>query len=400
MKLPEPPATPSPAVPRTAGASDSALFLTPEAPYPMTGGGALRSASLLEWLMQHYAVDVVTFGPLEATAVREVMELPLPPNARHLPARAWRNLSRQARGVPPLVDRFGGFENVLRARLEGRRYSLGVIEHFWCAPYVEILRSVCDRLVLDLHNIESELHGTGAAAASWPVSIMLSRFAGMYRKLERELLPKFDAVLVTSPEDALRARSMGASRIVVYPNALPLISRPVAAERHRIVFSGNLEYHPNQSAARWFRMFVWPQLRDAHPALEWWLVGKNPKAVAAIVGDDPRIRLTGAVEDAVAVLAEAKVCVVPIVEGSGTRFKILEAWAAGRAVVSTTLGAEGLGGRDGIELLLADKPTAMIAAVSKLLGSEALRQALGDSGRARYEEHFTWPVAWKQLKDL
>ncbi len=377
-----------------------ALFLTPEAPYPMTGGGALRSASLLEWLASSYAVDVVSFAPLEVGFARRVVALALPPNARHAPARAWRNVSRQIRGVPSLVDRFAGFESAIRDSLRGERYELGVIEHFWCAPYADVLREFCDRVVLDLHNVESELHATGAGASRWPMSAMLGRFANLYRELERKWLPGFDHVLVTSEEDADRARSLGAARVVVYPNALPMADRPVMAEQERIVFSGNLEYHPNQSAVRWFHDAIWPKLRAAHPGLEWWLVGKNPLGVARLVDGDSRIRLTGPVENAVALLAESKVCVVPIVEGSGTRFKILEGWAAGRAVVSTTLGAEGLGARDGVELLIADSAQAMTAAVSALLLDGVRRKALGDAGRALFEERFTWPVAWKALEGL
>ncbi len=377
----------------------AALFLSPEAPYPVTGGGSIRSASLLEWMTRHYKVDLVTFASVDAPGVREVIELPLPPNARHLPARVLRNLSRQVRGVPPLVDRFGGFEEHLRARIGGRRYALGVIEHFWCAPYVEILRPFCDRIILDLHNIESELHATGATAATWPVSLVQRRFSTLYRTMERKWLPAFDAVLVTSTEDQVRAQAMGAARTVVYPNALRLVPKPVAVEENRIVFSGNLEYHPNQSAVRWFHRFVWPHLRDdAHPGLEWWLVGKNPAPARAIVCSNPtRIHFTGPVDDALANLAQAKVCVVPVIEGSGTRFKILEAWAAGRAVVSTTLGAEGLGAQDGVEIAIADDPRAMANAVSNLLDNEGLRRAMGNAGRTRYEQHFTWEKAWNQL---
>ncbi|MEO8027134.1 MAG: glycosyltransferase family 4 protein [Bryobacteraceae bacterium] len=377
-----------------------ALFLTPEAPYPMTGGGAIRSASLLELLRQRYEVDVVSFAEFEAPGVRETIRLTLPSNARHVPARAWRNVSRYVRGVPPLVDRFRGFENQLTMALRGRRYAVGVIEHFWCAEYARVLRHVCDRLVLDLHNVESELHASGAEATSWPVSTMFRRFSDLYEILERRWLREFDSVLVTSTEDADRAKALGAVRTIVYPNALPWIAKPEVEEQDRILFSGNFEYHPNQSAVQWFGRNVWPRLRQAHPGLEWWLVGKNPGFAASMADGDPRIKRTGPVDDAVSVLATAKVCVAPILEGSGTRFKILEAWAAGRAVVSTTLGAEGLGGRDGEELLIADDPGRMAEAISALLTDEEKRRQIGTAGRSAYEKRFTWPVAWSSIGDL
>ena len=188
----------------------------------------------------------------------------------------------------------------------------------------------------------------------------------------------------------------------VFPNALPEIALPAATEAAAIVFSGNLEYHPNVEAVRWFRSRVWPLLleatREAEPDLEWRLVGRNPEAIAGLVAGDPRIRVIGPVEDAIAALAEARVCVVPLLSGSGTRFKILEAWAAGRAVVSTTIGAEGLDARDGEDLLLADSPEDFSGAVLQLLEDSDLRARLGQAGRAHYLEHFTWQAAWRELE--
>ena len=122
-----------------------------------------------------------------------------------------------------------------------------------------------------------------------------------------------------------------------------------------------MEYHPNQLAVRFFRREIWPRLRDRWPGLAWRLVGKNPEAVRQFTSGDPRIEVQGQVDDAIAELARARVAVVPLLAGSGTRLKILEAWAAGLPVVSTTLGAEGLPARDGEHLLLADGAAAFAA---------------------------------------
>ncbi len=162
-------------------------------------------------------------------------------------------------------------------------------------------------------------------------------------------------------------------------------------------FSANFEYHPNRSAVRFFRREVWPHLRARWPNLVWRLIGKNPHAVKEFTCDDPRIQVTGPVDNAVQELAGAQVAVVPLLSGSGTRLKIIEAWAAGLPVVSTTLGAEGLPGRDGESLLLADTGPAFAAAVSQLLASPELRRTLGMRGRMLVEQQFTWEAAWKKL---
>jgi glycosyltransferase involved in cell wall biosynthesis len=122
--------------------------------------------------------------------------------------------------------------------------------------------------------------------------------------------------------------------------------------------------------------------------------------VAAEVAGDPRIELAGPVVDAVAALAAARVAVVPLRAGSGTRVKILEAWAAATPVVSTTIGAEGLEAADGADLLLADPPEAFAAAVSALLDSADLRRRVGAAGRALYERRFTWETAWAALSSI
>jgi glycosyltransferase involved in cell wall biosynthesis len=252
----------------------------------------------------------------------------------------------------------------------------------------------CDVLVLDLHNIESELAATHVRATSGLESMVHQRFADAYRKLEREWIPKFDLVLTASEEDRGRITH---PNIAVYPNALPVIEVPQAAEENCIVFSGNLEYHPNIEAVRWFASSIWPRLREKNNDLTWNLVGRNAEAVLHLIKNDPRIRAAGPVDDAVAAIAAARVVVVPLLSGSGTRFKILEAWAAQRAVVSTSIGAEGLGARDGEHLLIADDVSRFADAVQELLDDRARSQRIGAAGRGLYLDRYTWPAAWKKL---
>ncbi len=169
-------------------------------------------------------------------------------------------------------------------------------------------------------------------------------------------------------------------------------------ERDIVAFSGNLEYHPNVSAVRYFREEIWPILRERWPSLVWRLIGKNPGAVRQHTNGDPRIELSGPVESAIDELAAAKVVVVPLLAGSGTRFKVIEAWAAGRAVVSTTIGAEGLLARNGENLLIADDAWRFADSVSQLLTNSALRARLGETGRTLFESEFTWETAWQKLE--
>ncbi len=385
-----------------SAAKPNALFLSPEPFFPMIGGGALRSASLFEYLIQNYSVDVITFRQPGAPdprdffppgAAREVHVIELPFHSRSATARAVRNLKRAAANRPPLLDRFSGFEGEIAGLIGDRRYELGVLEHFWTAPYVTQLRHSCRRLWLDLHNVESEWHASMARSGSHLTRALHRRFASDYRRLEHDLLPRFDCVLATSAADAERA----GTRCVIYPNALPEIERPAKPDRNEIIFTGNLEYEPNISAIRYFKFEIWPALGRRWAGFTWAIAGKNADAIREIVRGDASIHLIGPMENAVERIAQAKVAIVPLLAGSGTRVKILEAWAAATPVVSTSIGAEGLDCQSGKHLLIADTPSDFAEAVSSLLADSEVRAKIGNAGRELYEQNYTWKRAWSVL---
>jgi len=165
------------------------------------------------------------------------------------------------------------------------------------------------------------------------------------------------------------------------------------------VFSGNLEYEPNRAAIEYFARRIWPAVAREFGDLEWHLIGRNPDAVRPVVSQSPRVRVVGAIDDAVLELSRYRAAVVPVLFGSGTRFKIIEAWAAGTPVVSTTLGSEGLPVTDGVHLLLADDPQGFVQGLSRILTNSLFGQSLSASGRRLYEERFCWNVVWPTLSN-
>lgn len=376
-----------------------AAVLCPETPYPLHGGGHFRTACLLEYLRKRYAIDLIVFREPQAPHPAELLPeglarrlcvLDLPHHGRSAGARAFRACSRLVRGVPPLVDRFSGFERQIRAFVKGHEYALVLLEHFWVAHYAWLFNS--RRIVLDLHNIESVLLDRCAAAGSWPVSSALRRFARYSREREAQLLPRFTQLLVASSGDAKQVETQG--NPLVIPNAIPLVPLPLPPKRFEIAFSGNFEYLPNRTAIEWFHRHVWPRLRVRFPQLRWRLIGRNPGRYLEWQRD-PHIELTGPVVDAVEELARAQAAIVPLLAGSGTRLKILEAWAAGLPVVSTAIGAEGL--EEGA--FIAASPKAFIAELSRLLESPAERKAAGEQNRSLFEQKYNWPAVWRILEE-
>lgn len=387
----------------------SVLMLSPEPPYPLASGGAYRTASLLQYFARFAKVDLLLISESGKPAllppklsgeplVRSQTVIPLKAHGRGVAARYYRNARRAIRGVPPLIDRLGGLESALAEAVAGRRYDLGMVEHFWCAPYIAQMESVCGRTVLDLHNVESMLHQRCAAVEHGLIGAGHRRFAGSSRKLESELLPRYSLVLAASTDDARQALAIAPqARIEVYPNALPYVEMPQVPEEDSIVFSGNFEYHPNIDAVRYLVSEIWPEVARKRPGLRLRLVGRGEGFIRHLIPADSRIEMSGSVPNALAEIAAARVVIAPLRAGSGTRIKILEAWAAGRAVVATPLAAEGLLVQDGRNIVLATGPGAFAAAIDRLLSDSCERQRLGANGRHTFDEHYTWDAAWRNL---
>ena len=377
------------------------LFLAPEAPFPVLGGGAQRIASLIEYSTSRGAVvDLLSFAPCEPatdSAVRNQWQITLPANGRSFTARLARNAGRFVRGVPPLIDRLAGFEAEITRLLAGQRYDVIFVEHFWLGPYVDVLRPFSQSVICDLHNVESEFFRSLSRAERWPARMAHRRFARLSEMRERQFLPRSSGALVTSLQDAARVAALAPRLpLTVFPNTIPWRALTAEKRERTLVFSGNMEYHPNQQAVAWFAKHVWPTLQP-DPTLRWRLVGMNPHAIAHTLAGLEQVEITGAVADAMAEIERSKIAVVPLLSGSGTRVKILEAWAAGTPVVSTRIGAEGLPGRDGEHFLLADSPADFAAAIRQLLQDEALAATLSAAGRVLYEKTFHREAAWKCL---
>jgi len=391
------------------------LILSPEPPYPLHGGGAFRTASLLHYFARFAQVDLILISesgrpaPLPTGLVREQKIVPLPHHNRGMVARYLRNASRALRGVPPLIDRLAGLSAPIEGailELGSRRYDLGIVEHFWCAPYVDLLAKYCTQTVLNMHNVESMLHERYAGLPGTEPLVRAGhrRFAAASRKLESALLSRYSAVLAASEEDARLTRERAPeSRVQVYPNSLPRVVLPQSREYSRLVFSANFEYQANIDAVRFLVNEIWPRvLKEAkplHPDLRLRLVGRGDGFIRHLLPNLEAygIELTGPIDDALAEIAQARIVVAPLRAGSGTRIKILEAWAAARCVVATPLAAEGLDARDEVNIALESDPARFAARIVRLLDDDASRQRLAVGGRHTFEDLYSWEAAWKTL---
>ncbi len=287
--------------------------------------------------------------------------------------------------------------------LQAGSFDAVQIEGVHLSSYLPVIRSAASRPVVlaDWHNIESEiLHRYSRVNPNPLRRVYAWRTANLLERAEKQFLANCDVHTVTSERERIWLQALDpAAEIHVIPNGVdvqyfsPQEWDP-AAPRTNLVFAGSMDYSANIDAVLWFSKNIWPELSRQHPALSFTVVGRDPSPDVRALAQDPahgnRITITGTVPDVRPYYSGALATVVPLRIGSGTRLKILEAMAARIPVISTRLGAEGLDVEDGTHLLLADSPSEMITAVSRLAASPQLWQRLSRSARELVSRSYDW----------
>jgi glycosyltransferase involved in cell wall biosynthesis len=259
-------------------------------------------------------------------------------------------------------------------------------------------------LVVDSHNIDFDLARQYARTGAG-----LGRrvyYAVNWRKLRREELGTYrdaDGVYLCSATDEQRLRDqIPKMRTAVIPNGADVDfyqPRPTdpPPDGRTVVFFGLLSYAPNVDGVIHFVQDIWPRIAAAHPQARCKIIGgQPPPSLLALAG--PRVELAGFVPDLRPHLAAATAVVVPLRFGGGTRLKIVEAMAMGKAIVSTTLGAEGIEAVPGRNILIEDNPAAFADAVNRLVAEPDLAARIGQSARELAVERYAWSGAARALE--
>jgi glycosyltransferase involved in cell wall biosynthesis len=260
--------------------------------------------------------------------------------------------------------------------------------------------------VLDEHNVEYDIRRRTALSSSG----LDRKFYNLvdWRKLrieEREAWGWVDGCTLTSARDEeLLRRELPTVDTAVVPNAVDVdFFRPSPnggqTDPMTLVFFGAMNYHPNTDGLLFFLGDILPRLKARYPGLKVQMVGQQPPPeIEARAGDG--VELTGLVDDVRPYIERATVIIAPLRIGGGTRFKILEAMAMGKAVVSTTIGAEGIDVHHGSDILLADEPEAFAGQVARLLDDAALRRRMGVAARSLIEGGYSWAASVERLEQF
>jgi glycosyltransferase involved in cell wall biosynthesis len=296
------------------------------------------------------------------------------------------------------------FEITLRRLLSENTFDVVQVEGIEMAWVMNSIRIVKpnQKLVYDAHNAETLLQYRALQAdlqnpRRWPEAAYSWVQSGRLRQFEAKVVEQADWVTAVSQIDKEYLTDQQAGNqvpITVIPNCIDVVQYNVESFPERphtfdIIFIGKMDYRPNVDAVLWFADKVWPQILAGKPDTTWAIVGQKPHARLNKLQNVPGIKVTGWVEHVQPYLAGAKVFVMPFRVGSGTRLKLIEALAAGKAVVSTSLGVEGYSIEDGRELLLADTPADMALKVLDLLQESQRRIQLGVMGRI-FAKQYDW----------
>jgi glycosyltransferase involved in cell wall biosynthesis len=375
------------------------LFVGPKTPYPANDGGRIAMLEPMRHLAARgHEVAYLGFGRKEeADALKGEAELAWARAVQHdtrthLGSLAAALLTR----APYTAGKYRSPEmsRALSFALAEEHFDLVQLEQTHMAWYIPDIQRAKGVSVLRLQNIESELMLSFARQARPPVSWYASLQARRMRAFETQACRDADACLAITEMDAeWVSRNAHETMVLVVP-AGSAVRRLGNSEQRAglcILFIGALDWQPNAQGVRWFAKRIWPVVKSGVPSAQCVVIGRNPPDdIRMWARAEPNVEVLGFVEDIEELRSRADVEIVPILSGGGMRVKILDAFAHGNAVVSTSLGATGIAATNEREILLADTEADFARQVVRLLLHPDLRRKIGDSALNLVARSYSW----------
>ena len=397
------------------------LFLSQCLPFPPHSGVTNRTYHILRELQREFDVALVAFSrrnhqPDSASrasaaaklrlVVSDVREAAVIGSEWSMALKLRNHLSSLLTGKPYIFYDYShqGFGRALRGELSLAQPDLVHLDSMDLYRWLPSLPAV--PIACTHHNVESELLRQRADRIPRRATrAYLRHQANLVERIERRLCSRFDINVMTSEPDAERLRVLAPeARTSVVPNGVDIdYFRPTSPQElvpARVAFLGPTYMFPNRDAVDFFLADVWPLISRRYPESTFHLIGKNSVDEKLRFESHPGVRCEGYVPDIRPGFAEAECSVVPLRVGGGTRLKILDAWSMGKAIVSTSIGCEGLETADGRNILIRDDAKGFADAVVQILNDAELRNRLGHEGRMTVEKHYAWPIVGRHLSSL
>lgn len=383
-----------------AGAPRHVVVLANRLPYPIDDGWKTRTYHVVRGLARRARVTLLVFDDSPRTLLDEfrrsvggsleIVQVPAPRANSPLrlllglitatPLYVWNMRSR--RYTRALRDVLAAQPDVIVAELAGMYAHL-----------LDLPRGATR--VIDTHNVDSVVYERYAVTlATWWRRMYARASIGKLRRLERRIYDDADHVWVCSEDEIETVRGIApAANVSCVPNGVDtsrLAPQSGIARTTDLLFFGRMDYQPNRDALDYFAAEILPRLRERMDVTVS-VVGAGIDArMEELARGNPELRLVGRVDDIRAAIASAAIVIVPLRMGGGTRLKILEALAMGKAIVSTSIGAEGLAVESGRDIVLADSAADFATAVERLLLDPAERAELGARGRETAVGRYDW----------
>ena len=376
---------------------------------PLDKGGKLRTWHLMRQLAQRHDITYVSFaergqdlqhriGMQEVCARLETIPRFDPEKGT---LRFYADAARYLIDPAPYAVakyRSAAYRSRIETLLRTGRFDAIVCD--FLVPIVNLPGRLPCPTILFTHNVEAEIWRRHAETTGHPVTRFLLRQQWhRMRRFERAALSRFDLVLAVSETDSATFERL-------YPGTLtrsihvvqtgvdteyftPMPALEPARPAH-LVFTGSMDWLPNEDGMQLFVREILPRIRQAVPQATLSIIGRAPTPAVRRLAEEPGVEVTGRVDDVRPHIAAGAVYVVPLRIGGGTRLKIFEAMAMGKAVVSTAIGAEGLPVTDGRDIVLADDPAAFAEAVVRLIHDPRERRTLESAARRLVVDRYDW----------
>ena len=390
------------------------LLLTPDLPYPSESGAAIRNLGIIRGLSAAgHRLTLLSFAgqkPVpESNPLFEfcdaVESAPLPKHGKRK-----RILKLLGSSQADMAFRLASaeFTRILRRRLQNHAYDLiqfSGLELGCCLPLIQE-RKKGAKVVYDALNAEAELQRVVAQVdredfRRLPAALYSSMQSARLARFERGICCGVDGIIAVSETDREFLLAHGGAPAFVLPNGITAAEYEPPADAARepcqLVFSGKMDYRPNVDAVEWFHSAVFPRVQEQFPQARLVIVGRNPHRRLDQLAADESAQVTGWVKSVQPFLHRATIYIAPLRMGSGTRLKILQAMAAGCAVVSTSIGAAGLNDDALGALAIADDAAAFARAINALLQDESRRRELGKMAQERVSRHYDWSALMPRL---
>ena len=391
------------------------LWLKSDLLLPLDKGGKLRTWNLMRHLARRHEITYLAFA--EPNHTQGVIDAMHQVAARvetiprvDPPKGSWRFYQDAALHLAdPLPYAVGKYRSrAYRHRVDAllARDAFDLLVCDFLVPAVNLPWRLPCPAVIFTHNVESEIWRRHADTEASVLKRLLYRT--QHRRMlrfERRTLERFDGVLAVSDADRDTFEHLYPGSLRKPAHVVPtgvdtefFAPKPSAAASRRLVFTGSMDWLPNEDAMVFFVREVLSLIRAEEPDVTLSIVGRAPTPAVRKLAREPGVHVTGAVDDVRPYVDEAAVYVVPLRIGGGTRLKIFEAMAMGKAVVSTTVGAEGLPVVDGTHMMLADDPRSFARETVALIRDLDRRRQLERAARALVVSKYDWSAVAGELE--